>query len=251
MDNILKHFKTIMEHKYWVGKYCFLAGLYWRGIKHDMSKFHPIEFRESIKYYTGKRSPIDVCKEMNGVSQAWLHHKGRNDHHYLYWQDNFDQNNGRVIPTHSHMPYKPLLESICDSLGAARTYLGEEFSYYKEYKWYCEFVKNSAMNDLDKRIVLFIVFKLAYIETKYGICEPEKVKKVLRRTFNEVYTTGIQNIIGCKTNWNKCYNFYKSYNFYREMHNCINGNLLGGGLMLIDVDIMYYDEILRNTKRRE
>ena len=26
---ILLHIKTILIHKYWVGKYCFKCGLYW------------------------------------------------------------------------------------------------------------------------------------------------------------------------------------------------------------------------------
>ena len=82
VKNSLKHFKKICIHKYWVAHYCFKCGLYWRGIKHDMSKFSPIEFWESVKYYQGDRSPIDAAKEDKGWSAAWMHHKGRNTHHY-------------------------------------------------------------------------------------------------------------------------------------------------------------------------
>ena len=52
-SKIFKHFKTICIHKYYVAKYCFKLKLYWRGITHDLSKFHPIEFFESVQYYTG------------------------------------------------------------------------------------------------------------------------------------------------------------------------------------------------------
>lgn len=86
LRNIKNHLKTVLTHKKYVMKYCFKAGLYWQGIVHDLSKFSPTEFWESVKYYQGTRSPIDACKEENGMSLAWLHHKGRNKHHYEYWQ---------------------------------------------------------------------------------------------------------------------------------------------------------------------
>ena len=57
------HFKTICKHKYWVFHYCKMAGIPWRGIVHDLSKFSPTEFCESVKYYTGTSSPIDECKK--------------------------------------------------------------------------------------------------------------------------------------------------------------------------------------------
>lgn len=190
ISNIIGHFKTIIIHKYWVGRYCFLAGLYWRGIKHDISKFSPTEFFESVRYYTGERSPINVCKEINGISYSWLHHKARNDHHYLYWQDNFDPDK---VPTHVHMPYKPLVESICDSLGAARTYLGDGFSYYKEYKWYFNELDNMAMNDTDKRLALYTVFLLAFIEEKYGYVDPVKIRKVFKKYLYEAYNNGLKH----------------------------------------------------------
>ena len=110
------HIKTVMKHKYWVWYYMNKCGFKWgwRGLWHDMSKFSPIEFWESVKYYSGTRSPIDACKEENGISMAWMHHKGRNPHHYEYWQDNFDKG-GEA----KEMPWKYKVEMICDYLGAA------------------------------------------------------------------------------------------------------------------------------------
>ena len=82
MNKFFGHLKTVCKHKYYVFKYCCKAGIPVEGIFHDMSKFSPIEFWESVKYYQGNRSPIDACKEENGWSACWLHHKGRNKHHY-------------------------------------------------------------------------------------------------------------------------------------------------------------------------
>ena len=125
------HLKTVIKHKYWVWYYMHKCGHGWRGLWHDMSKFSPVEFWESVKYYSGTRSPIDACKEENGISMAWMHHKGRNPHHYEYWQDNFD-NGGQA----KEMPWKYKVEMICDYLGAARAYMGKNFSYAAELEWW-------------------------------------------------------------------------------------------------------------------
>lgn len=126
-----KHLKTVLKHKYYVAKYCFKAGLYWQGLVHDLSKFSPVEFFESVKYYQGTSSPIDACKKDKGFSNAWLHHKGQNKHHYEYWQDNFDRGT-----THLEMPFKYALEMVCDYLGAGHAYSGKNFTLAGELKWW-------------------------------------------------------------------------------------------------------------------
>lgn len=150
------HFKTICKHKYYVGKYCFIAGIPIRGILHDMSKFSPTEFIESVKYYQGNRSPIDACKEVNGYSKAWLHHKGRNKHHYEYYQDNFD-NGGQPLK----MPFKDARELVCDYLGAGQAYMGKHFSFSGEYDWWLNKIsKPIAMHPHTKTFVDHVLFQL-------------------------------------------------------------------------------------------
>lgn len=129
--NTFKHFGKICKHKWWVFYYCCKAGIPWRGFMHDWSKFSPVEFWESVKYYQGTSSPIDAAKKDKGWSKAWMHHKGRNSHHYEYWVDNFD--NGGVP---LQMPYKDAVEMLCDYLGAGRAYMGKNFTYQKEYEWW-------------------------------------------------------------------------------------------------------------------
>lgn len=129
--NMGRHFKLVCTHKWYVFKNCVKAGMIWRGIKHDMSKFSPTEFIESAIHFDGSRSPIDVCKEKHGWSKAWLHHKGRNPHHYEYWQDNFD-NGGQPL----RMPFKYAHEMVCDYLGAGQAYMKKNFSYKGEYEWW-------------------------------------------------------------------------------------------------------------------
>ena len=85
--NAWGHFKTITSHKFLVMKYCFKVGLYKQGFLHDLSKYSPTEFMVGAKYYQGTRSPNNAEREATGVSTSWLHHKGRNKHHFEYWVD--------------------------------------------------------------------------------------------------------------------------------------------------------------------
>ena len=155
LKNTLAHFKKICVHKFWVAYYCFKAGLYWQGITHDLSKFSWIEFWESVRYYQGTRSPINACKADKGYSLAWQHHKGRNPHHYEYWTDRYDD--GTVA---LEMPYKYTVELTCDWLGAARAYLGKDFTYQGEYKWLVNKFKNThpKINENTAKFIL-IFFK--------------------------------------------------------------------------------------------
>ena len=131
LSKVIGHIKTVSIHRFWVFYFCCKAGIPIRGLLHDISKFSPIEFFESVKYYQGTSSPIDACKKDKGYSKAWLHHKGRNPHHYEFWQDNFD-NGGTPLK----MPYKYAVEMICDYLAAGKAYTGKNFTYEAEYEWW-------------------------------------------------------------------------------------------------------------------
>lgn len=128
----------ILKHKFWVSYYCNFAGLYWQGIVHDLSKLSFTEFWESVRYYDGKVSPIEIRKKKWGYSNAWLHHRGRNKHHYEVWTDNYDWG-----VTTIRIPYKYALELICDFLGAGRAYYGDSFTPQKELEYWENRKKNN------------------------------------------------------------------------------------------------------------
>ena len=87
MNRAWAHLKTINHHKLLVLPGCFRVGLYWQGITHDLSKYSPSEFCVGRRYWTGKRSPNAGERQEKGYSTAWMHHKGRNRHHWEYWTD--------------------------------------------------------------------------------------------------------------------------------------------------------------------
>ncbi len=120
-----QHFKTITYHRFLVGKYCFRVGLYWQGVTHDLAKYSPAEFWVGVKYYQGNRSPNSAQREQQGYSTAWMHHKGRNRHHYEYWSD-INIKTRRYEPV--EMPRRYFVEMVMDRLAACRVYKGKDYT---------------------------------------------------------------------------------------------------------------------------
>ncbi len=121
----IKHFRTITRHRHQVIRNCFKAGIGWQGLFHDLSKYAPIEFWAGAKYYQGTRSPNEVERELYGYSPAWLHHKGRNRHHFEYWND-YNPATKRVEPV--EMPLRFVVEMLCDRLAASKIYQGDQYT---------------------------------------------------------------------------------------------------------------------------
>lgn len=127
MWKAIQHLKTITYHKYLVMKGCFSVGLYRQGIVHDLSKYMPSEFLVGAKYYQGDRSPNNAEREEIGYSSAWLHHKGRNKHHYEYWIDYSSREiEGGMVP--APMPVKYVVEMVMDRIAASKVYLGSRYT---------------------------------------------------------------------------------------------------------------------------
>ena len=121
------HFKTITYHRFLVMQGCFKVGLYWQGLTHDLSKYSPAEFFVGAKYYQGNRSPNNAEREAKGYSSAWLHHKGRNKHHYEYWIDYSCKNiEGGMAP--SPMPVRYVVEMFMDRVAASKVYNKDSYT---------------------------------------------------------------------------------------------------------------------------
>ena len=131
---IWKHFCTITHHKYLVMKNCFKVGLYRQGLLHDMSKYSPAEFWVGCRYFQGNRSPNNAEREEKGYSSAWLHHKGRNKHHYEYWIDYGLE--GEPMLTGMKMPKKYVVEMLMDRIAASKTYLGDKYTDKEPLQYY-------------------------------------------------------------------------------------------------------------------
>ena len=121
------HLATITRHKWLVGCLCFRAGLIRQGLAHDLSKYSPAEFRVGVHYYQGWRSPNAAERDEFGFSTAWLHHKGRNRHHFEYWTDILRQD-GKLVWTPLPMPKRYVVEMFCDRIAASKVYLKDAYT---------------------------------------------------------------------------------------------------------------------------
>jgi len=125
MGSVVKHFITITRHRHQVIRHCYKAGILWQGLLHDLSKYSPKEFFVGAKYYQGDRSPNEAEREAYGYSKAWMHHKGRNLHHFEYWTD-YDPKTKQLQPV--EMPLKYVKEMFCDRVAASKIYLGDKYT---------------------------------------------------------------------------------------------------------------------------
>ena len=125
MAKALNHFRTITRHRHEVIRNCFKAGIPWQGLKHDLSKYSWTEFSEGARYWQGTRSPNDREREVKGYSESWMHHKGRNRHHFEYWTD-YSPVDKKIKPV--EMPTRYVVEMFCDRVAASKIYQGDKYT---------------------------------------------------------------------------------------------------------------------------
>ena len=133
LSNARNHLKTINAHKRLVFEHCVKAGIPLQGITHDLSKYSPSEFLVGVKYFQGTRSPNVEERIETGYSSAWMHHKGRNKHHFEYWFDN-DMQSFSILPV--EMPVKYVKEMFCDRVAASKVYKKDTYTDRTPLEYY-------------------------------------------------------------------------------------------------------------------
>ena len=128
-EGFMNHLRTVVRHKELVMIGCFRVGLYRQGLLHDLSKFSPTEFLVGARYFQGNRSPNNAEREDIGYSSSWLHHKGRNRHHFEYWVDyNLRGKDGESPLVPVKMPGRFVVEMLMDRIAASKVYLGDAYT---------------------------------------------------------------------------------------------------------------------------
>ena len=157
---VWKHFKTVTYHRYLVMKGCFKVGLYKQGLLHDLSKYSPSEFLVGAKYYQGNRSPNNAEREAIGYSSAWLHHKGRNRHHYEYWiYYSTKEIAGGMVP--APMPVKYVAEMLMDRIAACKVYNGAQYTDAAPLAYYSKGRENAFIHPQTKELLERLLNMLA------------------------------------------------------------------------------------------
>ncbi|MBR0382802.1 MAG: catalase [Eubacterium sp.] len=170
------HFVTITRHKLLVMKMCFQVGLYKQGLLHDLSKYSRIEFLPGVKYYQGDRSPINKEKELHTCSQGWLHHKGRNPHHFEYWIDytfsvSGDGGSGKAAPVlvGMKMPKKYVAEMVIDRICASKNYQKENYKDSSALEYYMRGRNFMMINEETDYLTRYLLTMLAVRGEAYFI----------------------------------------------------------------------------------
>lgn len=135
-----KHLNLVNKHRWYVFKLSIKAGIPLRGLLHDLSKYSYEEFIISYKYFDGHKSPIKVMRNQLGYSTVWLHHKGRNKHHFEYWEDVTSEKRIGVF-----IPYKYIVESICDKIAAGMAYKGKSWTKEEPLDYWNKKIKNNIV----------------------------------------------------------------------------------------------------------
>ena len=182
--NFWGHLRTILRHKRLVRRTCFRAGIYWQGICHDWSKYHPIEFWTGVRYYQeGKRSPNAYERETIGYSAAWLHHKGRNRHHFEYWIDYAVNPKDGFIG--AKMPKRFVAEMVIDRISASRNYQKENYTCRSAWEYYARAKDVYVMNDETRFLLEYLVKMTAAKGEAYTFSYMRK--KLLRHRYRDYH----------------------------------------------------------------
>ena len=157
--NIWGHFRTITQHKLLVMKACFYVGLYKQGLLHDLSKYSPSEFGVGCRYFQGTRSPNNAQREAEGCSTAWLHHKGRNKHHYEYWMDYSTRPEDGICGM--KMPDLYIYEMFLDRIAASKTYQKDKYTDCSPLEYYEKGNSEQFLHPYTKKVLEKLLHMLA------------------------------------------------------------------------------------------
>lgn len=171
---LLSHFILITKHKFTVMNLCFKCGLYKQGLLHDLSKYSLVEMRCGSKYFNGKISPNAMERNEKGYSESWLHHKGRNKHHYEYWVD-FSDDGIKYV----EMPIKYIIEMFCDRVAATKIYLSDEYQDNSALEYFLKTENNMAMHIKSKVILKTLLEHLSLkgLDDTIELIKKEYLKK--------------------------------------------------------------------------
>ena len=178
MAKAIKHFLTITRHRNKVIANCFRAGIPWRGLMHDLSKYSPSEFFVGAKHYQGTRSPNEGEREAYGYSKAWMHHKGRNRHHFEYWND-YDFITKKLKPV--RMPKVFVIEMFCDRVAASKIYNGKNYTDSSPLEY---FMKAKGVRFIHQETSDEIEFLLRMLEEKGEKETFRYIRKIRRKGEN-------------------------------------------------------------------
>ena len=122
---IIKYFRYVLRHKYYVWKKCFEFWLFRQWIVHDLSKFSYYELVGYVRYWW---LWLRDKKTQNIYDKWWLSHQNKNKHHRQYWCL-INDSDWKLKPI--EMPKEYVEEMVCDWRWVGRYYNSDKDEEYK------------------------------------------------------------------------------------------------------------------------
>ena len=117
IKQFLGHLHTINHHKWLVTRDCIRVGLISQGLKHDLSKYAPIEFFAGVKYYEGGKDGFIGAK----------------------------------------MPKRFVAEMVIDRISASRNYQKENYTCRSAWEYYARAKDVYVMNDETRFLLEYLL----------------------------------------------------------------------------------------------
>ena len=134
MNKLTGHLNTVMCHRRKVIAHCAKAGILWRGLLHDLSKYSYTEFSQGVKYFTGTRSPNEGEREAYGYSL--LLPTGfvlqEEDARHMVWQAEGTEET-LSVDAFENMGYDAMLADFMDAPTGEVVLESREFGYFSTW----------------------------------------------------------------------------------------------------------------------
>lgn len=162
----LRYLRYVLRHKWFVFLYCLEYGLFWRGIKHDWTKFLPSEWRAYVAFFYGGGLSREEAERLGfqfsvapaveiAFEYGWNFHQKRNDHHWQFWLRIGDDGTLFALP----MPEACRWEMLADWRGAGRA-LGKPLIW----EWYAAHKDRMRLHPITR---MHVEVELARLEHAY------------------------------------------------------------------------------------
>ena len=129
-------------------------------------------------YFQGSRSPNEKEREVTGCSRAWMHHKGRNRHHFEYWTD-YNTVTKKLEPV--KMPDVFIFEMFCDRVAASKIYQGENYTDRSAYDYFLKGRSKTMLHPYSAAKLELLLKKLAEEGEDVAFAYAKQYVKAYRR----------------------------------------------------------------------
>ena len=119
----------------------------------------PVNLGSDAGIFRDRTVLIIAQREAEGCSTAWLHHKGRNKHHYEYWMDYSTRPEDGICGM--KMPDRYIYEMFLDRIAASKTYQKDKYTDCSPLEYYEKGNSEQFLHPYTKKVLEKLLHMLA------------------------------------------------------------------------------------------